>query len=117
MGSIKSVRGKKDGSLRFRVDYQTRNVVTNRDEYTIPRMDKYIASFGEAASFSTIDESSKYWRVKIENEDQKWRPPPHTNVFITLFVWLLDWKCSEYVSVNDECRSFNGQMEVCITFY
>lgn len=52
---------KKDGSLRFCVDYRRLNAVTVRDSYPIPRMDECIDSVGEAKLFITLDANSGYW--------------------------------------------------------
>ena len=38
---------KKDGTMRFRVDYRKLNAVTVRDSYPLPRMDECIDSLGD----------------------------------------------------------------------
>lgn len=60
---------KKDGTLRFCVDYRRLNDVTIRDPYRLPRMDKRIDSLGDAKIFSTIDASSGYWQFKVDKRD------------------------------------------------
>jgi len=42
---------KKDGTLRFFVDYRLLNAVFKRDSYQLPRMDECIDSLGEAKVF------------------------------------------------------------------
>jgi len=61
---------KKDGSLRFRVDYRPLNVVTKREAYPLPRMDECIDSLGEATIFSTLDFNAGYRQVSIAPEDR-----------------------------------------------
>ena len=51
---------KKDGKLRFCVDYRKVNEVTVRDSYPLPRMDEYLDSLGEATVFTTLDANSGY---------------------------------------------------------
>ena len=46
---------KKDGMIRFCIDYRRLNYVTLRESYHIPRMEEYIDTLGEAAIFSTLD--------------------------------------------------------------
>ena len=46
---------KKDGRLRFCIDYRKLNSFTKRDSYPIPRMDECIDTLGEATVFSTLD--------------------------------------------------------------
>ena len=61
---------KKDGSLRFCVDYRKLNAVTVRDSYPIPRMDECIDSLGDATVFTTLDANSGYWQIPIAEEDR-----------------------------------------------
>ena len=52
---------KKDGSLRFCIDYRRLNALTIRDSYPIPRIDECIDSLGEAKVFSTLEANVGYW--------------------------------------------------------
>lgn len=61
---------KKNGYLRFCVDYRCPNAVMNRDLYPIPRMDKCIASLDEAAVFSTLDVNSRYGQVQRDKAER-----------------------------------------------
>lgn len=51
---------KKDGSLCFCVEDQKQNAETVRHWYPLPRMNKFIDSFGEMTVFSTLDASYEY---------------------------------------------------------
>lgn len=46
---------KKDGTVRFCIDYRELNTVAKRDTYPIPPKDKYADVVGEAIVFSTLD--------------------------------------------------------------
>lgn len=46
---------KKDGYLRFGMDYRKPNAVTMRDFCQLPRIDECIYSFGETRILSTLD--------------------------------------------------------------
>jgi len=62
---------KKDGTLRFCVNYRLLNVVTNKYSYPLPRVDECIDSLGEATIFSTRDCNAGYWQVAIAPEDRE----------------------------------------------
>ena len=62
---------KKDGQLRFCVDYRRLNAVTVRDSYPIPRMDEYIDSLGESTVFTTLDCNSGYWQIPVAPRDRE----------------------------------------------
>ena len=61
---------KKDGTLRFCVDYRRLNTMTIRDHYPIPKIDDCIDSLGEATIFTTLDCNSGYWQTPIAAEDR-----------------------------------------------
>ena len=61
---------KKDGTLRFCVDYRRLNKLTRRDSYPIPRMDECIDSLGDATVFTTLDCNSGYWQVEVDEPDR-----------------------------------------------
>ena len=61
---------KKDGSLRFCIDYRHLNAKTVADAYPLPRMDDCLDSLGDDAVFSTFNCNSDYWEIPVASEDQ-----------------------------------------------
>ena len=60
---------KKDGSVRFCVDYRKVNSVTVKDRYPLPRIQDIFDQMGDATVFSTMDMRSGYWQVPLAPED------------------------------------------------
>ncbi len=75
---------KKDGSIRFCIDYRRLNAVTIKDVYPLPRNDDCLASLTGMKYFSTFDLCSGYHQIKMSPEDR------HKSAFIVdggLFEW------------------------------
>ena len=68
---------KKDGSLRFCVDYRKLNTVTERDVYPLPRIDDTLDLLGGARYFTTLDCASGYWQIEV-HEDHR-----HKTAFVS----------------------------------
>ena len=60
---------KKDGTLRFCVDYRALNKFTVKNSYPLPRIDGLMDQLGDAQFFSTIDLRSGYHQVRIAESD------------------------------------------------
>ena len=61
---------KKDGTLRFCIDFRKLNDVTVKDTRPLPRIDDTLEALKGAKIFSTLDLKSGYWQVPIK-EDHK----------------------------------------------
>ena len=62
---------KKDGSLRFCIDFRKLNSRTIRDAFTLPRIDYTIVTLIGAKYFSKLDLRSGYWQVEMKEEDRE----------------------------------------------
>ena len=56
---------KKDGSIRFCVDYRKLNAITVRDVYPLPRIDDSLTVLNSGKIFTSLDLSSGYWQIPM----------------------------------------------------
>ena len=59
---------KKDGSLRFCVDFRRLNAITRKDVYPLPRVEDILDTLGEAKYFTSLDLASGYWQVELDQD-------------------------------------------------
>ena len=62
---------KKDGSIRFCIDYRKLNGVTKKNAYPLPRIDETLDSLGGNQWFCTLDLQSGYWQIAMREEDKE----------------------------------------------
>ena len=62
---------KKDGTIRFCVDYRKLNGLTKKNSYPLPRIDETLDSLGGNQWFCTLDLQSGYWQVGMKEEDME----------------------------------------------
>jgi len=61
---------KKDGSVRFCVDYRGLNRVTTPDSYPLPRIDELMDSLSGKTWFTVLDSRAAYWAISVHPEDR-----------------------------------------------
>ena len=62
---------KKNGKLRFCVDYRKLNTITKKDAYPLSRIDEMLNALAGSTWFFTLDLASGYWQVDIDFRDRE----------------------------------------------
>ncbi len=62
---------KKDGTIRFCVDYRKLNDATHKDAYPLPRIDDILEALRGAKYFCSIDLASGYWQMNVAEKDRE----------------------------------------------
>ena len=77
---------KKNGKIRFCIDYRRLNDITVKDRHPLPLISDIINIMSDCKYFSVLDLLSGYWNVVVKKEDR------HKTAFITpdgLFQWIV----------------------------
>ena len=62
---------KKDGSIRYCVDYRKLNAVTIKDSYPLPLTQDCLDELSGSSWFSTLDLQSGYWQIEVDPNDRQ----------------------------------------------
>jgi hypothetical protein len=62
---------KKNGELRFCVDYRKLNDVTKKDSFPLPRIGDTLDTLAGTKWFSVLDLRSGYWQVDVHPDDKE----------------------------------------------
>ena len=61
---------KRDGKVRYAIDYRKLNSVTKKEIYPLPLIEECIDTLAENEWYSKLDANSAYWQVKLKEEDK-----------------------------------------------
>jgi len=77
---------KKDGSLRFCVDYRKLNSVTKKDAYPLPNIDATLLSIGTMKFAASLDCDGAYWQIGMSPDSVEKTAFPTPN---GLYEWIV----------------------------
>ena len=66
---------KKDGTIRFCMDFQQVNALSKFDWFPMPRIDDLVEQLGKVRFISTLDLSKGYWQVLLAEETKELESP------------------------------------------
>ena len=96
---------KKDGSLRFCIDFRQLNAQTKKDSYPLPRIQEALESMARAAHFSTMDFKSRFWQVCMALELQQYTVFTVGNLGFYEFTRMPFGLCNTPATSSTLCRT------------
>ena len=77
---------KKDGTLRFCIDFRRLNARTKKDSFPLPRMQETMESMVGARFFSSMDLKSGFWQVRMS--EKSWQYTAFTTGSLGVYKFL-----------------------------
>ena len=98
---------KKDGSLRFCIDFRHLNAKTKKDSYPLPQMQETMESMVCAQYFSCMDLKSGFWQVKMSEKAHQY------TAFTVGSIGVYEFLCMPYGLCNAPA-TFQRLMQNCL---
>ena len=105
---------KKNGSLRFCMDFHRLNTCTKKDSYPLPWIQEALESMAGAAHFSMMDFKSRFWQVKMAPRSQQYTAFTMDNLGFYEFTRVPFGLCS--APVTFQCLMQNTLGELNLTY-
>ena len=98
---------KKDGTLRFCIDFRRLNDHTRKDSYPLPRTNETMESLVRARIFSCMDLKSGFWQVKMSEDSRQY------TAFTVGSMGVYEFLCMPYSLCNAPV-TFQRLMKNCL---
>ena len=103
---------KKDGMLRFYMDFHRLNACTKKDSYPLPQIQEALESMVGAMYFSTMDFKSRFWQVKMVPESQQSTAFTMGNLWSCEFTHMPFGLCNALVTFQHLMQNTLGELNL-----
>ena len=109
---------KKDGTLRFCVDFRCLNVWMKKDSYPLPRIQEVLESMVGSAHFSSMDFKSGFWQIKMAPESQQYTAFTANNLRFYKFTCMPFGLCKTPVTFQQLMQNTLGELNLtyCVIY-
>ena len=103
---------KKDGTLRFCIDFRRLNARTKKDSYLLPKCPDTIESLVGAHYFSTMDLKSGFWQVKVSEESRQYTAFTVGSMGVYKFLRMPYGLCNAPVTFQRLIQNYLGELNI-----
>ena len=103
---------KKDGTLRFCIDFRRLNAHTKKDSYPIPKCLETMESLVGARYFSTMDLKSGFWQVKVSEDSHQYMAFTVGSMGVYEFLRMLYSLCNMLVMFQHLMQNCLGELNL-----
>ena len=106
---------KKDGGLRFCINFCRLNSQTKKDVYPLPRMQETMESMVGTRFFSTMDLKSGFWQVKMAKDSQQYTAFTVGSMGVYEFLRMPYWFCNALATFQRLMQNCLGELNLTYT--
>ena len=103
---------KKDGTLRFCIDFRRLNARTKKDSYPLPKCPDTVESLVGACYFSTMNLKSGFWQVKVSEESRQYTAFTVSSMGVYEFLYMLFGLCNTPVTFQRLMQNCLGELNL-----
>ena len=103
---------KKDGGLRFCIDFRQLNSRTKKDAYPLPQMQETMESMVGTPFFSTMDLKSGFWQVKMAKDSQQYTAFTVGSMGVYEFLRMLYGLCNALATFQRLMQNCLGELNL-----
>ena len=103
---------KKDGTLRFCIDFRHLNTCTKKDSYPIPKCLETLESLVGAHYFSTMDLKSSFWQVKVSEDSRQYMAFTVGSMGVYKFLHMPYGLCNVLVTFQHLMQNCLGELNL-----